>query len=404
MKAWTLLSALCLVSAASAQYLAVGRVGDASAPLAGTSTPYFIDIYHLNGTLYTSKSTGLYLSGTANSEGQISRSTDGRYVLIAGIDSTPGAATSGRPRAISRLDSVGAVDRATTFTDAYNTVSLRSVASVDGETYYLGGASTGGVRKATYGGTSTSEIWVGNARNVAIFDDSLYVTSASSALKGVASFSGLPTAPSTPVVQFAGDSTSPYAYVIFPYQNTAFVADDSLGLLRYDSRNGTWTKTYSLTSAVRAVVGTLEGQTFVLYAVSTSNSVFKIVEPTNPGAGAQVTTLISGVTNTGIRGIAFAPAGFEDVSGPVPPPTTTTVEATTTTVVNPTVDPTLVFTTTTSTSVSSSTSPSPTPLFPPIYCQTFTISQIQGSSWQSPLKSCIAVEVTSKKKKETFRP
>src|SRR6185295_105301 len=103
--------------------LVVYRTGDGVTPLANTGSPVFLDEYTPTGSLVQSipvptaangANRPLVASGTAQSEGLIARSLDGRYVLLTGYDSTlPGSGSlSSMPsatihRVIGRVDATG---------------------------------------------------------------------------------------------------------------------------------------------------------------------------------------------------------------------------------------------------------------------------------------------------------
>ncbi|KAJ3278317.1 hypothetical protein HDU76_009943, partial [Blyttiomyces sp. JEL0837] len=312
-------------SADLGDYIVVSRVGDGSVALSSNTAPIFMDIYATNGTLISSKSTGIFASGSATSEGRISISVDGNYVVAGGVDSTiAGIATTSKPRAVVRLDSTGTVSRATTFSDAYQlSSSLRSVYSVDGSVFYVSGSSQG-VRLTNLNGTTTSDVWTGNGRSIGIFGGVLYVSSASSSpgFKGVAAFSGLPTSTTTPTLVLGSETSSPYDFIIFSTLNVAFVADDATGygLTRYDLVGGVWTKTYILSDPCRGLTGYVSGNNFVLFVSTTVNTIVRVVEPVTAAVGVHINTIVVNTagTNTAFRGVALAPKNFLSA------PTTTT--------------------------------------------------------------------------------
>ena len=79
--------------------LAIYRVGDGAAALANTGNAVFLDEYTPGGTLVQSFTMptsqidvhhALLASGTATSEGLVTRSVDGRYLVFAGYDGAHG--------------------------------------------------------------------------------------------------------------------------------------------------------------------------------------------------------------------------------------------------------------------------------------------------------------------------
>src|SRR3954463_8764562 len=99
---------LGLVGAASAPAAAfspgnivVARVGAGDVAIGAAAAPVFLDEFTPDGTLVQSvplptASAGnnrrLTVSGSATSEGELTRSADGRYLAIAGYDADPGTA------------------------------------------------------------------------------------------------------------------------------------------------------------------------------------------------------------------------------------------------------------------------------------------------------------------------
>lgn len=83
--------------------LVIYRVGDGSTPLVNTGSVVVLDEYTPSGTRVQSivlpttasgSNKPLVASGTANSEGLLTRSADGRYLLLTGYGSTIPAGSS----------------------------------------------------------------------------------------------------------------------------------------------------------------------------------------------------------------------------------------------------------------------------------------------------------------------
>src|SRR6185295_6465114 len=113
-------------------HLDIYRVGDGSGGLVNTGNAVFIDEVLADGSPVRSipmplaingNNHRLVASGTASSEGLISRSVDGHFVMLTGYDAplpTTGlAGTSGAavPRVVGRLAADGSVDTTTIVTD-----------------------------------------------------------------------------------------------------------------------------------------------------------------------------------------------------------------------------------------------------------------------------------------------
>src|SRR6266852_1272148 len=133
-------------SAFTSGNLVVYRVGDGSAALASSATAVFLDEYTTGGTLVQSiamptvvnaSNKRLTASGTATSEGLMTRSVDGKYLTAAGYDAalataTPASSTSSSiNRVIARVDSSGAIDTTTALSDAASGSNARSAISTN---------------------------------------------------------------------------------------------------------------------------------------------------------------------------------------------------------------------------------------------------------------------------------
>src|SRR5947207_11871586 len=100
--------------------LVIYRVGDGTAALASSGTVVFLDEYTPAGVLVQSvamPSTGtsgrLVASGTATTEGFLTRSQDGRYLIVPGYDAALGATVTSSttaPRMIGRVDGSGVLN------------------------------------------------------------------------------------------------------------------------------------------------------------------------------------------------------------------------------------------------------------------------------------------------------
>src|SRR6185436_8866122 len=124
--------------------IVVYRVGDGTAPLGSAATPVFLDEYTPAGVFVQSiplpttaagANRRLTASGSATSEGLLTRSADGRYLVATGY-----------------VDAAGVLDTTTALTDAVTGGSPRSAVSTNGADLWISGAA-GGIRFATLGAT-----------------------------------------------------------------------------------------------------------------------------------------------------------------------------------------------------------------------------------------------------------
>jgi hypothetical protein len=242
-----------------------------------------MDEYSPSGVLLTSvelptTSSGsnnpLVASGSASSEGGLTLSANGEYLVATGYDTAVGtsglssSAAATVPRTIATVDASGDVNSSTALTDFADGNNPRSAVSQDGSEFWVAGAA-GGVRYATLGATTSTSLVSStykNQRQLEIADGRLY-TSADPTKAGVTVAtvgSGLPTSGTNAVTDlpFASSASAPvepYAYSLLTLgsgsgPDTLYVADDSLGeVVKYGLVGGSWVQEGSV--AVPDVTG-----------------------------------------------------------------------------------------------------------------------------------------------------
>ncbi|MBY0312530.1 MAG: hypothetical protein K2W85_10700 [Phycisphaerales bacterium] len=319
----------------------------------------------LNQTYYFndgSTGTRLVSSGTATSSSYIRNSADNRYITIAGYDAALGtagvtsSASSAINRTIGRLDvQTGAIEYTRLADPAYSGDNIRSVVSLDGSQYWIGGTATtaanAGVRYALHNtavaqASTQLSTTATNVRNVDIVNGQLYVSSGSGAFRAPNVVgSGLPTTSgqtiSTPA-GFTDASASPFDY-FFADANTLYVADDRTtvggvgGLQKWVNNAGTWSRLWSLnllnedanasttalTVGIRGLTGQVQADGSVsLFAITTNfnstalglagvNSLVSfsdLITGTTLASGAQFNLLDTSAQNTTFRGVDIIPA------------------------------------------------------------------------------------------------
>lgn len=346
-------------SAFTAGNFVVVRVGDGSATLSNTGNAVFLDEISPAGTLVRSlplpttadgTRRQCILSGTATSEGMLSRSGDGSKLLMGcyGRDlGGTGSLTSTTAAAVNRVIAViradAAIDTTTALADAHSGNNIRSAASLDGSSFYSSGGSEG-VRLSQLGGTTSTVVSsttatgnLTNLRNLGIWGGNLFVTNASGTnarLQQVGS--GLPTATGTQMAGVPGMPTDRSFYGFHfadrstdvPGPDTLYVADDSAttpgaGILKYSLVGGTWvangrvamvgarglaaqsgTGGYLIAVAAEAdcATGAAAAGSSRICAILDTGGYNEAFTPAGPGV-----TLATAATNTAFRGVANAP-------------------------------------------------------------------------------------------------
>jgi hypothetical protein len=146
----------------------VYRVGEGTARASTSASPVFLDYYSSAGALLFTRPMPTTVVGsnrpftaprTRNSDGLITRSQDGRFLVLTGyaaaVDTANVATTTAAavPRVIARV-STTAIDTSTALTDAASGGAPRSAATADGSRFWFAG-STGGLRTALPGATTS---------------------------------------------------------------------------------------------------------------------------------------------------------------------------------------------------------------------------------------------------------
>ncbi|HMQ04014.1 MAG TPA: Ig-like domain repeat protein [Pyrinomonadaceae bacterium] len=315
--------------------LVIFRVGTGAMGLNTNATPVFLDEYTTTGTFVQSiampttvsgANKRLTASGTATSEGCLSRSPDGRYVALAGYDAAVGtgsittANASSINRVIGLVDHTGAFDTTTAFADNVNLGNARGAATLDGSNIWLA-TGNNSVRYSPLGGTTSTQLSTGltNVRCVQIFDGQLYVSAATGAFRIATVGTGTPTTSGQTITNLPGfptATTTPYGFFFADLNNgvpgldTLFIASDTDNQIqKYSLIGGSWalSGTKAL-SAVRGLTGVVSGTSVTLYA-TTQSSLQTVTDANgyNAAFGGTLTSLATAATNTVFRGVALAP-------------------------------------------------------------------------------------------------
>ena len=292
----------CLAASFTPGNLVVYRVGTGTEPLVSTGNPVYLDEYTPGGVLVQSiplpttvsgSNQAIWASGVATSEGLITRSADGRYLIVTGYTATstmgPLADTSAVtiPRVIGVIDAAGQIDTSTALSDFADENNPRSGASVDGESFWVAGGS-GGVRHVMTRGATTSEqltISLSNVRQVGIFAAQLYASSeqGTDTFKGVHTIgSGLPTSGTQLVTRLPGltDETCPSSFAFYFADlnesifgvDTLYIADEKDsspgGIQKFSLVDGAWVSNGSIDDDddYRGFTAKVTGSTVTLFA------------------------------------------------------------------------------------------------------------------------------------------
>lgn len=321
--------------------LVVFRVGDGSRDLVATGNPVFLDEYQPNGTRVQSISLPttaagsqqpFTVSGTASSEGWLTRSDDKRCLVVPGYGRNPATTTGnvasaqGVSRVVAVVSRSGAVDTSTALGDlpTGTTNNFRGAASTDCTSLWVT-SSLDGTRAAQVGGTTSTAVAAApsNGRAVAVVDGQLYNSSitGTNTFKGVNRVgSGTPT--STAAVNRLPGLTdaltpSPYAFAFAdldgaPGVDTLYVADDTKGITKFSLNAGSWVARGTVgtsSDAYQGLTAVVSGSTVTLFATRGNNTLVSLVDSSGHDGAFNAAPVV--IANAGalqaFRGVALAP-------------------------------------------------------------------------------------------------
>jgi hypothetical protein len=325
---------LSLTFAASGQFvpgdLAVLRVGDGSQTLANTGNTVFIDEYNTLGTLESklqlpdSGTSALIISGSATSEGALSRSPDGHYLTVAGYNtprpyssSLASSASSSVARGIGTIDANRSFSLAATTTSQYSANNLRGAATDGANNFWGAGANSGTYYFGSTMAGATVQSTTANTRVIQDIGGNLYLSTGSGTQRGIWKISGNPTGASAATFFLnTGASSSPYDFAFNNQMTIAYVADDTAstagGIQRWDFNGTSWTLSYTLGTGVnkigaRGLAVDFSGANPLVYATTAEDTADRLIEITDTGAGSLATTLATASNNELFRGLDFTP-------------------------------------------------------------------------------------------------
>ncbi|MGD0655578.1 MAG: hypothetical protein ABSA16_14655 [Thermoguttaceae bacterium] len=328
--------------------LVVYRVGDGTSGSSGASAAIFLDEFTTGGTwvqpiaVPTTGANMMSASLTATSEGLISLSSDGNYLMFTGYRAAPNTANvagtdaSLIPRVVASIDASGNIATRNLGATTFSGNNIRSATSTNGSDVWVSGVASGtgigGVFYLSFGGTGETQLAASpnDARQAAIYNSQLYISSdkGTNTFKGIDIIgSGLPTTGGQTVLRLSGltDASDPSDFSFFMADlnpgvsglDTMYISDDDKtagGLFKYSLVNGNWVLTGSKAvgnnNKYRGLTGTVSGGTVTLYATRKDGAELASLVDTN-GYNASISgsfnLIATAGANTAFRGVAFAP-------------------------------------------------------------------------------------------------
>jgi hypothetical protein len=267
----------------------------------------------------TGTGTRLTMSNNDGLEGSLDLSANGRYLTLAGYNATAVttanvAQTStegGSPvvRVIARIDiftGTTPTPNLTTTTSSYSQVSIRSAATNDGTRFWTGGLGLSdplpgtGLRTTTFGATGPATAVDGtvDARALHVFNGQLYGSTATTIFRtNVAQ----PTGSSAITTLVNAGLSNAVGFVLLDRSaavtgvDTLYVADRTLGLVKYSTADGTnWSFESILSGGITGITGQVSGSSAELFVTT--------------GNGATAGNLLQRFTDTAAFDAAFNPA------------------------------------------------------------------------------------------------
>lgn len=315
------------------------QVGDGSAALNSAGTALILKEYTPAGVAgyvlsipTTTATNGLVTSGSATSEGLISRSSDKSFIIVpgyfanAGTASIAGTTSTVAPRGVGRVSANGTYSLVATSTSFFSGNNIRGAAS-NGTDYWAAGANDG----IDYFGTSAPAATIANTttntRAIGIFAGNLmYSTGSGSTTRGIYQISGMPSSGSNTATQIlaTGSTSSAYGFAMDAGGTIMYVADDRAftttsaqagGIQKYTWNGSAWTFQYTLQCAGTSTIGArglavdFSGTNPIVYASTAEGSANRLIAITDAGAtsGSSATLLATAATNTIFRGVALSP-------------------------------------------------------------------------------------------------
>jgi hypothetical protein len=324
--------------------VAVVRVGDGTTNLSTASAKAVVEERRVSdGSVLNTfalpvaangNQAALTVAGTATADGAISRSADGKFLVVTGFDAAPGTANIANTasatinRVIGRLNRAGMVDTSTKISNAFSSQNLRGGCTADGSAFW-GVGSSGGTHYIPFGATMSTGIASnpGNARTCQVIGSQLWSSSGASNFGGAFTIGmGLPTAAGQTATVPAGLPTnlSAYGFVALDRNGDGtpdllYIADDRPaasggGVYKFVSADGVnWTAgspALIATGAVRGLAGSLEGTVATLVAATTLSAptLIRLVDDLNDDAMMGTVTQATIATSSALapfRGVAL---------------------------------------------------------------------------------------------------
>jgi hypothetical protein len=289
-----------------------------------------------NISLPVSGSDAIQTSGVfGGSEGFLTTSTDGKYLVIAGYNTSSSftditaTAANSVPRVVGKVTPSGIYIPLFSSTTFYNLNDIRGGVS-DGTNVWVSGASTANTDGINYFGPGTPAALAtgavpAKAYGLRIFNGRLYYSTqkagpvnTTSQLGIFTMGNGLPVSSASVVLsQVINTGTLlPQDFSFSPSGDTCYIAISmntaSGGIQKWVKSNGVWSLAYTLSTGATNIgaYGLLVDYTNslpILYATTYETTGNRVIKLTDSGAGSIPITMVSAVPGIYYKGISFSP-------------------------------------------------------------------------------------------------
>jgi hypothetical protein len=313
------------------------RAGDGAASLSLLSTQLFLDEFSSTGSLVqtivipTSGLNRLTIVGNATTEGHMTLSPDGSYLILPGYDAGPGISSIGTTTAAENNRKLLRIDNQVNYypilsSTAFSGTNIRS-GVCSGNDYWASGSSGGiaGTNGVQYFGTGTPaqvSSNITNIRDINICNNQLYFSSTIGTFGIYAVGTGLPVSgPQTATNVINTGSGLPNAFSFNSTSDVCYIADDRTtglgGIQKWVYSAGNWVLSYTISlgtsTGSKGLTVNWSGVNPVIYATTNglpASSPNKLVRIEDVGAASGFTVLSTAGTNTQYRSVAFAPGAL----------------------------------------------------------------------------------------------
>lgn len=315
-------------------HVVVLQAGDGSSPLINTGNKIVLREFSPLGAPAFSVSiptavNPLLIGGTASSEGALSLSQNGEYLIFGGYAQAlpnttvlAGSSASAINRGVGAVDAAGGYTRMATSASFFTGNNIRGAASDGNANFWASGSNNGTDYFGLNSVPLTVQNSVTNTRCISVVSGSLYFSCGSGSFGIYRAGSGLPFTSgqgATAVITTTGTGTgssSPYGFYFNTGLTVCYVADDRNpanggGIQKWVYSSGTWSLAYTLGTGAnygaRGVVADFSGPVPKVYATTSEGSLNRLVAINDAGAGSTATTLATAAANSLFRGLAFSP-------------------------------------------------------------------------------------------------